>query len=613
MMAHAEAFVAERFAPRGYNMFGDNGLAGRSASQTDAATHARETTFCDILRLRAAEMPNKQAFVFLNSKGAVAEEFSFAALDRRAQVIAIELIAKQLSGKRVLLMFPPGLDFVAALFACFYAGAVAVPLPYLSGKRIVERISSICRDADPTGLLTLASLRNDAEPSEIFSIIPHGLVWIEIDNIDQKSEGAILPAPIPETLALLQYTSGSTHSPKGVMLTHANLIANNRMIADAFGHDQSTRGVSWLPLFHDMGLIGHVLQPIYFGGLSVLMSPLSFLQRPCRWLEAISTWKATTSGGPTHAFELCLKSISDEQMQTLDLKSWRLAYCGSEKVRADVLEQFATRFASCGFHRRALRPCFGLAEATLMVSIASGGTGLKTKTDTNPSGRVQPTVSCGHAAHGSSVVVVDPGTKVKLADGIVGEIWVRGPHVAQGYWRASTAANDSFRATLADGSGTYLRTGDLGFIDDSELFLVGRIKDTIIINGLKHSAEDIEASAGRGRELFAGFAGAAFGIDTGGQEKAVLIQEIGRSRGGPDEIGKAVADAFACVTHEHGLRLIDLVVVRAGSLPRTSSGKIRRSRAREIYLANGFLRLNPRHFVFRESALSPINSDLAHE
>jgi len=362
-----------------------------------------------------------------------------------------------------------------------------------------------------------------------------------------------------------------------------------------------------------MGLIGHVLQPVYFGGLSVLMSPLSFLQRPSRWLEAISTWKATTSGGPTHAFELCLKAIRDEQMPTLDLKSWRLAYCGSEKVRADVLDRFATRFASCGFQRQSLRPCFGLAEATLMVSITSCGTGLKPESGVNLSNRPQPTVSCGHAARGSSVVVIDPGTKLKLADGIIGEIWVQGPHVAQGYWRAAAASNDSFRANLADGSGPYLRTGDLGFIEEGELFLVGRIKDTIIINGLKHSAEDIEASAGRGRELFAGFASAAFGIDAGGQEKAVLVQEIGRSRHAPDEVGKAVADAFACVTHEHGLRLFDLVVVRAGSLPRTSSGKIRRSRAREIYLANGFLRLNPRHFVFRESALSPINSDLAHE
>ena len=337
---------------------------------------------------------------------------------------------------------------------------------------------------------------------------------------------------------------------------------------------------------------------VYYGGVSVLMSPLSFLQRPVRWLQAISTWKATTSGGPTYAFELCLRMVRDEQLQGLDLSSWRVAYCGSEKVHADILDRFSTRFAGHGFRRQSLLPCFGLAEATLLVTGARCETGLRTTSPAGPSSHLRPAVSCGPPACSSSVVVADPDTRAKLNDGAVGEIWVQGPHVGQGYWRAGNGVNDPFRASLADGSGPYLRTGDLGFIQAGQLFVIGRIKDTIIINGLKHSAEDIEARVMRSHELFAGSASAAFGLDFGGQERAVLVQEVGREQLKSDELSEAVAHAFASVTREHGLRLFDLALVRAGSLPRTSSGKIRRSRARDTYLANGFERLNPPGSLF---------------
>ena len=555
-------------------------------------------TFCDILRTRAAKGPHKQAFVFLNSQGAIADEFTFAALDHRARAIATELVVNGLSGERALLVFPPGLDFVAALFACFYAGVVAVPVPFLLGKRIVERITSIRHDADPVGVLTLGRLREDPQLCEESFGVADKLVWIQIDALDPETRDVSLPMPGPDTLALLQYTSGSTSSPKGVMLSHANLIANSRMIAEAFGHNEASRGVGWLPLFHDMGLVGHVLQPVYFGGVSVLMSPLSFLQRPVRWLQAISTWKATTSGGPTYAFDLCLRAIRDEQLQGLDLSSWHVAYCGSEKVHADVLDRFSARFAGHGFRRQSLLPCFGLAEATLLVTGARCETSLRTASPADPSGHLRPAVSCGPPACGSSVVVADPNTRAKLNDGAVGEIWVQGPHVGQGYWRAGNGVDDPFRASLADGSGPYLRTGDLGFIQAGQLFVIGRIKDTIIINGLKHSAEDIEARVMRSHELFAGFAGAAFALDCGGQERAVLVQEIGREQLKSDALAKAVAHAFASVTREHGLRLFDLALVRAGSLPRTSSGKIRRSRARDTYIANGFERLNPPGTLF---------------
>jgi acyl-CoA synthetase (AMP-forming)/AMP-acid ligase II len=320
-----------------------------------------------------------------------------------------------------------------------------------------------------------------------------------------------------------------------------------------------------------------------------------------RWLEAISTWKATTSGGPTHAFELCVRCIRDDnQLAGVDLSSWQVAYCGSEKVRADSLDRFGERFAPQGFRRSSLLPCFGLAEATLIVT-GAGGAGVTSAAPAEASHL--PAVGCGPAVRGSSVIVIDPQTNTRLADGLVGEVWVRGPHVALGYWRAGDAADDPFRAHLADGSGPYLRTGDLGFLRAGELFVTGRIKDTIIVNGANHGAEDIEASAQRSHALFAGQVAAAFAVDSAGQERPALILEIGRDRRAPQDVAEAIAAAFAGVTREHGLRLFDLVLVKAGSIPRTSSGKVRRARAREVYLAGGFERLNPPGAPFREASM----------
>ena len=391
------------------------------------------------------------------------------------------------------------------------------------------------------------------------------------------------------------------------MLTHANLIANSAMIAETFGHDKTCSGVGWLPLFHDMGLVGHVLQPVYGGSLSVLMSPLLFLQRPVLWLQAISRWKATTSGGPTYAFEYCARSVLEDQLKGVDLSSWQVAYCGAEKVRADVLDQFSSRFAKYGFRRQSFLPCFGLAEATLLVTGARLAP--RSESPRNTRNHLAPNVSCGRAPRGSTVVIADPETKVKLNDGAIGEIWVQGPHVARGYWHLPANVDDPFRVTLADGTGPYLRTGDLGYLEAGELFVTGRIKDTIIINGLKHNAEDIELCVAQSHELFTGFTGAAFGIEWGGQERAVLIQEIGRNQLNSDELANAVTDAFASVTRVLGLRLFDLQLIRAGSLPRTSSGKVRRSRAREMYLVHSFKRLNRSDTLF---SMNPMSNPAQH-
>jgi acyl-CoA synthetase (AMP-forming)/AMP-acid ligase II len=584
-------------------MFSDGDSASIGPRNIERKT--RGMTFVDILQARALELSGKQAFVFLDAQGTSVGEYTFAALDLRARAIAAELIENDLSEKRVLLIFPPGLDFVAALFGCFYASAVAVPVPFLPGKRIAERIGAICRDADPAAVLTLSRLRSEPQILQASFGIEDSLIWIYIDALDSKSLSVDLPLPTPEALALLQYTSGSTTAPKGVMLSHDNLIANSEMIATAFGHSEMSRGVGWLPPFHDMGLVGHILQPVYFGGLSVLMSPLVFLQRPVRWLQAISNWKATTSGGPTFAFELCLRSVRDEQLDGVDLSSWNVAYCGSEKVRTDVLDRFCARFERNGFQRRSLLPCFGLAEATLLVAGARSEAGVMTAYPVAGSNYPNPAVSCGPPARGSTISIVDLETRARLEDGSVGEIWVQGPHVARGYWRCGNCDDELFRVNFSGGSGgPYLRTGDLGFMKFGQLFVVGRLKDTIILHGVTRTAEDIEAVAMRSHDIFAGCPGAAFSVDFGETEHAVLVQEIRPTRFKPEELAEAVTHALASVTREHGVRLLDLMVVRAGSVPRTSNGKVRRSQARITFLAGGFERLNPNSTLKPEGSIS---------
>jgi acyl-CoA synthetase (AMP-forming)/AMP-acid ligase II len=380
------------------------------------------------------------------------------------------------------------------------------------------------------------------------------------------------------------------------MLSHGNLAANSEMISAAFGTDENLRGVGWLPLFHDMGLIGHVLQPVYVGALSVLMSPHSFLQHPVRWLQAISDWRAMVSGGPTYAYDLCNQRIRDDQIDGLDLGSWRVAYCGSEKIRATVLGDFGRRFGGGGFRSDALTPCYGLAEATLMVSATEPGRPLKTETADRESigvcGSQTKVVSCGRAWGGQTAVIVDPVTRERLPDGMTGEIYVRGPSVARGYWLRPQLSTDTFAARIGNETGAYLRTGDLGFMRNDELFVVGRMKDTIVIRGVSIAAEDIETSMAESHEFFRTLPAAAFAIESGGEEHVVVVQEIDRLRRVDADANKAVATAFEHVTRNHGVRLFDLILVRAGALPRTSSGKIQRHRCRSLYETSGFERLN---------------------
>jgi len=417
--------------------------------------------------------------------------------------------------------------------------------------------------------------------------------------VDDAGTSGDLPPVTAQSgdVALLQYTSGSTATPNGVMLTHGNLLANNQMIAEAFGHDETSRGVSWLPLFHDMGLIGHVLQPVFVGGLSVLLPPLSFIQRPVRWLEAISAWRATTSGGPSYAYALCADKIAAGKAEGIDLSSWRVAYCGSEPVRAAILKRFAQRFAGNGFRQEALQPCYGLAEATLLATSRAPGEGLYVaRPAAQATASIHEAVSCGRPWAGGKIAIVNAESGVPADEGQVGEVCISGPHVAAGYWRRPAESADVFRGDANEHGHAVLRTGDLGFLCNGELFVLGRLKDTIIVFGEKHAAEDIEATVALSDPLFEGSSGAAFAVSqdsADGSEKPVIVQEVRAKHADGETLLRAARNAAAAVIRAHNLRLSDVVFVRTGTLPRTSSGKVRRAACRDLYSDGQIERLNP--------------------
>jgi acyl-CoA synthetase (AMP-forming)/AMP-acid ligase II len=436
------------------------------------------------------------------------------------------------------------LEYIAAFFGCLYAGATAVTVYPPKSNNSMPRLRAIINNSQAAAAVTTGATLSKTD--RFFSRAPElkELKWLSTDG---ASEGAWHdwrePAVSADTLAMLQYTSGSTTTPKGVMLTHENLMHNQRMIASAFGGGPDTIVVGWLPLFHDMGLIGNVIQPMYLGGRCVMMSPVSFLQNPARWLEAMSRYRATTSGGPNFAYDLCVSRVSAEQRATLDLSSWRVAFNGAEPVRCRTLEQFASAFAPCGFSREAFYPCYGLAEATLMVTGAkthgppAAGIFEQAALEQNrvvaappneAGGRKLP--SCGRPFPNQRVAIVNPESLAECPPNEVGEIWVSGPNVARGYWGLPDETRRTFGAYLrGTGEGPFLRTGDLGFLMDGELFVTGRLKDVIIIRGRNHYPQDIELTVEQtGTSLQWGRC-AAFSVDEGDESRLVVVQELARN------------------------------------------------------------------------------------
>ena len=554
----------------------------------------------DLLRGMVAQHPDRLVYRFIHDDDSEPATVTYSELDRRARAIGAWLESFGASGERALLLYPPGLDYIAAFFGCLYAGVIAVPAYPPRLNRPVPRIQSIVSDSRASFALTTSTILHNIE--QRFEHAPDlaALHWLNNDQIPSGIETDWRPPDISsETIAFLQYTSGSTSQPKGVMLSHGNLMHNLEAIRRGFHIDSSIVPVFWLPGHHDMGLIGGMLEPVYLAGHSTLMSPVSFLQRPFRWLEAISRYKATITGAPNFAFDLCVDKISPEQIDTLDLSSLSLVFCGAEPIRPETLERFARTFARCGFRKSAFYPCFGMAESTLIVSGGDGPGEPRTFTvdrksleqdrvvEVSPADAGSLTmVNCGRSIIDQKIVIINPNTLEKCDSDQVGEIWVSGPSVTQGYWGLPEETQKTFRAELAGSAeGHFLRTGDLGFLHNGELFVTGRLKDLIIIHGSNHYPQDIELTVESSHIALQAGAGAAFSITDHGREQLVIVYEVTR-QGRQTDVNEVASAIRQAVAEKHDLQVFAIVLVKPMSIPKTSSGKIQRRACRNLFLEN---------------------------
>jgi acyl-CoA synthetase (AMP-forming)/AMP-acid ligase II len=536
----------------------------------------------ELLRFRAAAQPDECAYTFLEDGERRRASVTYAELESRARAIAGYLQPRIRPGSRVLLLYPPGLDFIGAFFACLFADVVAVPAfppgggrsVSRSGSQRIARLAAICADAGPAAVLTTS------ETTGRLPVAP-GLEVMATDEIRDTGAAWCSPAVGRDTLAFLQYTSGSTAMPKGVMVTHGNLLHNLAYAFHLAETDSSTVSVSWLPVVHDMGLIEGVLQPLYSGCPAYLMSPAAFLQRPARWLSAISRYRATRSGAPNFAYDLCVRRISRADRDTLDLSSWRAAYNGAEPVRRETLEAFARTFAGCGFRPSAFRPSYGLAESTLLVTSGRWRPNYPmTRSPDYPITKFEVT-SCGRPSFGTRLLIVDPTNRRPRASGETGEIWVAGPSVARGYWNRPEENACTFGARALDGQGPCLRTGDLGFMRHGELYVAGRLKDVLIVRGVKHYPQDLERTVADHHQAL--IAVAAFAFDRGTPGDLIgIAAEIDPCEVDVNDDGPALIDDIrATVAEVHGVQIHAVLLVARGAIPRTTSGKLQRSACAE--------------------------------
>lgn len=554
-------------------------------------------TLVDVVLDRAASLGDEVWLRYLTTgdvSGPIVE-LSYAELARRATATAAALQRQCAVGDRALLLFPPGIDFVTGFFGCLFAGVIPVPAypPTLAKpERTLAKLHAIARDCGARFALTTSEFLSTLE-----FVAPPGVQCLATDTCNAAlSEIWQMPKISRETVALVQYTSGSTGAPKGVVVRHRQLIANELSIEAGMGPVNLV--VGWLPIFHDMGLIGNVLQGLCAGSSLVLMSPFMFLKRPARWLEAISYFRATTSGAPNFAYDLCVRRVSEQERTRLDLSSWEVAYCGAEPVRAATYERFSRAFESRGFSRSAFYPCYGLAEATLFVTGSQRGTPpnscafrasaldrgevvVATSPDVSAGTATAADdcrilMSCGRPSPTEEIRIVDPARLVPT-DG-VGEIWVRGPAIASGYWgRDDNGA--IFGARLADGDGPFLRTGDLGFLYQGELYIAGRRKDMIIVGGRNLFPQDIEATVEAAAPSVRQGCCVAFSVEHEDDERLVIMAE----HDGPSsqEVVQTIKQA---VVVQHQAPVFEVVLVKKGAIPKTSSGKLERYACRRAYV-----------------------------
>ena len=556
------------------------------------------STLVDVLRSRADERGGKVAFAALADDDSIERATTFAELDAMARGIAAELQNRGALGSRLLLLYPPGIDFIAAFMGCLYAGAVAVPsyppLPSRLDRGAAARLSTIVKDSAPTLVLTTAAF--ETRTRTLFDEMctggsPEILVLDLVDN--SRAASWVMPDLDAESTAFLQYTSGTTGPPKGVLITHANALHNLGLLDTTLHITDDDIGVNWLPPYHDMGLIGGVLQPIYKGTTVTLMSPISFLQRPSRWLETISRTRATITGGPNFAYEHCLKRITPEQKAGLDLSCWRAALNGADHIKPATLDAFTAAFAECGFSPRAWAPCYGMAEATVFACGGPrGDLPLARSFDVDAlelgravetaAGRQLVPVSIGDGALRIEIVDIDTGTP--LVDGHIGEIWLAGDSVAGGYWNDTKATERDLRQHIG-ADGPLFRTGDLGFVQSGELFVIGRISDLIVIGDRTLSPRDIEATAEASEPSLRVDGAAAFMVDDG----IVVLCEVERQSLGKIDTAAVIEAIRAGIAREHRVEPTSVVLLKPGAIPKTSSGKTQRFACRELFVSGALV------------------------
>jgi acyl-CoA synthetase (AMP-forming)/AMP-acid ligase II len=563
-------------------------------------------TFIDIVQQRASQTPDRVAYRFIKGAGLDATELRYGELWRLVRQLAVLLRARGLGGRQVLLICKEQRTFVIAFFACLAAGIVAVPTALPRRKALIGRLQSLLENADARAILC------DSSEVEVLAAANGAVGYVDLQALlgDVASTEATamscagLPQIPPEAVAFLQYTSGSTGDPKGVVVTHANLIANSAVIQKAMDISAASAVFTALPLFHDMGLVGGMLQPMYAGCTGHCMSPAEFVQYPERWLQCISKFEITVSGGPNFMYELAARSVGPELVDVCDLSTWKVAFCGAEPIRAATVNLFRERFASRGFQPNAFYPCYGMAEATLFITGHVPGRALVLHDGPNGC-----RVGCGVVYGDTTVRIVDPDTMQPLADGQVGEIWVRGSSVTQGYWQRPELSGATFHARLSEGGpGTYLRTGDLGLVLNGELYVTARLKDVIVMYGKKFAPQDLEAEAQASHEALCEQGCAAFSVAGADGESVVLVCELRRAWLRRPEAWPAIARAIAAaVSAAHALTLADIVFIKPTTLPRTSSGKVRRAQCRSDYLNGTLERADQRDDAAFEAATALTN------
>src|SRR6266702_127393 len=553
-----------------------------------------------LLARRAADQGDDRAYVFLSDRGTEETALTFRQLHDASRALASRLTAAAQPGERAILVFPPGIEFMVAFFGCLMAGIIAVPMMMPRRNSARDASAAILADCMPALALTTSAfaLRSDLQAR----LAQEKIRWIEVDLAADASATVDLPEPSPDDIAFLQYTSGSTSEPKGVMVSHANLLANLEMIRLALGNTRQSTYVYWVPLYHDMGLILNALQTLYVGAICVLMAPNAFMQRPLGWLRAISHYRAEVACSPNFGFDLCVSRYRADQMEGIDLSSLKIALNGAEPVHADTIARFIEAFALHGFDPRAMYPAYGMAEATLLISGGTRGGGHVTRSVSRaalqahaaeaPSDAddAQIVVGCGRALADELVAIADPENRTRLSADRVGEIWVTGANVARAYWRNDEATREGLNAEIAGEDSPWLRTGDLGFLDaDGELFVTGRIKDLIIIRGINHYPQDIERTV---QSLDSGLrenGGAAFSVPgENGEETLVIVQEVERTARRRIDTAEIKGQIREAVADSHELSARHIALIRPGALPKTTSGKIQRKLARRLWLDGGF-------------------------